>query len=164
MLWKHPVFSGVRPDRFRRATVKMVDYTATFNGTDDCVVVSGKVIADPTAHSVVLIDDRGQDDQYWSRSYAAYVSSDGTFQLKINQPAKVNGRYAILFCLNSGLVTGDGAHIDFENRGEIRKPYAFRNGTFQFDRARSRAVEHTWAVPTRSWRPGQWGDHAAGAF
>lgn len=127
MLWKHPIFSGTA----RR--VKLVDYKAVFNRAGDSVTISGKLIADQPAHSVVLMDDRGRpNDEYWVQSYAARIAPDGTFQIKIDKPAKVNGHYRIVLCFENGLVTGDGTHLAFGNRGEIRKSYSFRKGDFQF--------------------------------
>ena len=62
----------------------------------------------------------------------ARADSDGTFQIQVNNPARVDGHYRILFCFENGVVTGDGAHIGFKNRGDIRKAYSFRDGAFRF--------------------------------
>jgi hypothetical protein len=133
MLWKHPIFSGTAMDRVRLPSVKLVDYKPVFNRTNDTVTVSGRLIADQPAHSVVLIDDLGRPrDEYWVQSHAARIGLDGIFQIKIRKPAKVAGHYRILFCFENGLVTGDGAGVTFDNRGDIRKSYSFRDDDFQF--------------------------------
>jgi len=133
MLWKHPVFCGTAMGRVQPANVKLVDYKPRFNRTNDTVIISGKLVADQLAHSVVLIDDEGRpNDEYWSKSHTARISPDGIFQIKINKPAKVKGHFRILFCFENGLVTGDGTNITFGNRGDIRKFYNFRNDDFQF--------------------------------
>jgi hypothetical protein len=36
------------------------------------------------------------------------------------------------FCFDDGVVTGEGAGVVFMDRGEIKKPYRFRNGTIRF--------------------------------
>jgi WD40 repeat protein len=126
MLWKHPVFSGISKDRILQPVVKLVDYQPKFSPSDDRVTLSGKVIADLHAHSVVLIDDKGRsDDEYWFGSHAARIAPDGTFQITIDKPAKANGHYRLLFCFENGIVTGGDS-------GAIRKSYFFRDGNFQF--------------------------------
>jgi hypothetical protein len=133
MLWKHPIFSGTPRDSVRLPGVKLVDYKPAFNQTNDAVTISGKLIADQPAHSIVLIDDLGRpNDQYWVQSYTARIRHDGTFEIKFNHPAKVSGHYRILFCFENGLVTGDGPSVGFDNRGDIRKSYSFHNDNFQF--------------------------------
>lgn len=133
MLWMHPVFSGTAMGRAHLPSVRLTDYKPVFDQTNDAVTISGKLIADQPAHSVVLIDGQGRPrDQYWVQSHAVRISHDGTFQIKINKPAKVNGHYRILFCFDNGLVTGDGTNVTFDNRGDIRKSYNFSNGDFQF--------------------------------
>ena len=76
---------------------------------------------------MVLIDDRGQRSDYWSRSYASRLAADGNFQIKVPHPAKVDGQYRILFCFENGVVSGDGTNIGFANRGDVRKAYHFRD-------------------------------------
>ena len=133
MLWKHPLFSGIAMERARLPMLKLVNYKAEFNRTDETVTICGKLIADQPAHSVVLMDDQGRPkDDYWIPSHAARLGPDGIFQIKIIKPAKVSGHYRILFCFENGLVSGDGVGVTFVNRGEIRKSYSFRNDEFQF--------------------------------
>ncbi len=133
MLWKHPVFSGAAMDRFRPPSVKLVDYRAVFEEREDAISISGKLITDQPAHSVVLLDDLGRPkDLYWCHGYAARIGSDGLFQIKIPRPPRNAGQYRILFCFDNGLVTGDGANVRFVNRGEIRKSYSFVDNHFQF--------------------------------
>lgn len=133
MLWKHPIFSGTAKDRDVIAKVKLADYKPAYNSTNDTITISGKVETDQPAHSVVLIDDLGGRNEYWKQSHAARITPDGTFKMEINKPAKASGHYRILFCLDNGMVTGDGVHIRFVNRGDIKKSYQFHDGTFQFD-------------------------------
>lgn len=132
MLWKHPIFRGKAMDHFEPAEVKLADYKAVFKPDADTVTVSGRLIASQPAHSVVLIDDRGDHDEYWSRSYTARIAPDGTFQIKVNNPARVDGQYRILFCFESGVVSGNGKNIGPNDRGDIRKTYRFRDGRFEF--------------------------------
>lgn len=135
MLWKHPLFTGAPMPRFVPWEVKLTDYRASFDLAADAVTVSGKVITPQPAHSVVLIDDRGDknpDAEYWSRSYASRIAADGSFQIRLTQPARRDGQYRLLFCFENGIVSGNGKDIGFENRGDIRKTYRFIDGKFQF--------------------------------
>jgi len=133
MLWKHPIFSATNFGSFRPASLKVLDYKSAYDSTNDCVTLSGKVFSDPPAHTVVVLDDLGKpDNMYWSQSHAARIATDGAFKVAIRHPAKVDGHYHILFCLDNGAVTGDGQHVRFINRGDIKKPYRFRDGSFEF--------------------------------
>ena len=40
--------------------------------------------------------------------------------------------FRILFCFDNGIVTGDGAGVVYDDRGEIQKAYRFRNGSYRF--------------------------------
>lgn len=135
MLWKHPFFTGKGMEHFEPSEVKLADYKAVFDPGADSATVSGRLICKQPAHSVVLIDDRGDKSptaDYWSRSYASRLAPDGSFQIKVTDPARVDGEYRILFCFESGIVTGNGINIGPTTRGDIRKTYRFSNGQFHF--------------------------------
>jgi regulation of enolase protein 1 (concanavalin A-like superfamily) len=132
MLWKHPIFSGDTRNRFDLPKLRLVNYESVFDRTIDSVVIAGKLESDQSAHSVVLIDDRGQKDEYWFPSYVGRIGPGGRFRIIIHEPARTSGRYRILFCFDNGLVTGDGVRVMFDNQGYIRKSYRFLDGEFQF--------------------------------
>lgn len=139
MLWKHPFFTGKEMPSFAPWEMKLADYQAVFDPITETVTVSGKLISKQQAHSVVLIDNRGDKSpmaEYWSRSYAARLTPDGSFQIKVNDPAKVEGEYRILFCFDNGTVTGNGSNIGPTTRGDIRKKYSFRDGQFHCQESR----------------------------
>lgn len=131
MLWRHPIFSGNSMGDAKLPKIKLVDYKASFNQAEDMVTISGKLVSDQKAHSIVVIDDQGKE--YWNRSYVARIGEDGRFQIRINQPAKADGYHQIVFCFDNGIVTGDGNHLVFQSHWEIRKAYTWRNDAFQFD-------------------------------
>jgi hypothetical protein len=132
MLWKHPFFTGKAMASFEPWEMKLADYKAVFDPTADTVTVTGKLISKQSAHSVVLIDERGVPSDYWSRSYAARLAPGGSFQISINAPAKVESQYRILFCFDNGIVSGNGKNIGSTTHGEIRKTYRFYDGQFHF--------------------------------
>ena len=132
ILWKHPVFTGTAKDRQRQPRVKLVDYRATYSRASDRITLAGKLVADMHAHSVIVFDDLGQGDEYWCRSHAARIADDGTFKVAIDRPARASGHFRILFCFDNGIVTGDGAGVVFDDRGDIRKSYRYQNGSYRF--------------------------------
>jgi hypothetical protein len=90
-------------------------------------------VSDMLAHSVIVIDDLGNPgDEYWFRSHAARIARDGTFRVAIDRPARADGHFRILFCFDNGMVTGDGAGVVWNDRGEIKKSYRFRDGAYRF--------------------------------
>ena len=133
MLWKHPIFSGTTKDRQRQPTVKLVDFRPTYSRSSNRITLAGKLVSDMPAHSVVVLDDLGKpEDAYWYRSHVARIAADGTFRVAIDQPARADGHFRILFCFDNGAVTGDGAGVVFGDHGEIRKAYRFRDGSYRF--------------------------------
>jgi hypothetical protein len=132
MLWKHPLFAETNSDQWHKASLKLLDFKTAYNSTNDSVTLSGRLVSDQHAHSVVVIDEPKQvRSDYWHQSHAARIAPDGTFQVSIKHPAS-DGRLRILFCFDNGAVTGDGANVRFVDRGDIKKTYHFENGTFQF--------------------------------
>jgi hypothetical protein len=132
MLWKHPFFTGKATAGGELSEVKLADYKAAFDAGADTVTVSGKLVGKQPAHSVVLIDDRGEKSEYWSRSYAARLAPDGSFEIKVQHPARVDGKFCIRFCFESGLVSGNGTNIGPTTYGDVVKAYRFSEEQFQF--------------------------------
>jgi hypothetical protein len=103
MLWKHRVFTGVTTNAFALPRVKLEDYKAAFDRASKTITVSGKLVTDQPAHSVVLIDDQGKpNDEYWRQSHAVRIDPSGGFRIPIARPPHVSGHYQILFCFDNG--------------------------------------------------------------
>ncbi|HEV2692063.1 MAG TPA: hypothetical protein VG347_04135 [Verrucomicrobiae bacterium] len=129
MLWKHPVFSGTDRDRVIQPSVKLSDYHARYSQTDDVITLTGKLISDQPAHTVVVTEDPGQhEDDHWFRSHAARLARDGTFTVKFDHPPKSDVHYHIRFCFQNGFTTGDGT-----DTGSIQKSQIYKDGNFEFD-------------------------------
>jgi len=132
-LWKHPVFSGTTKDRQRQPSVKLLDYKASYSRASNRVTLAGKLVSDMPAHSVIVLDDLGNSaDVYWYKSHVGRIAPDGTFVVAVDHPAQADGHFRFVFCFDNGIVTGDGAGVDFNDRGEIPKRYRFRDGTYRF--------------------------------
>lgn len=133
MLWKHPVFSGTNQSLRAFSTAKLKAYRATYDAASDYIAISGKLVSDESAHSVIVLDDQGKpEDEYWRRGYTARIAADGSFLIKIPKPPKTKGHYHIVFCFDNGVVSGDGKHVRFVDRGDIRKSYQYANHGFNF--------------------------------
>lgn len=133
-LWKHPIFSGVRMETGKLPSVKLVDYRANYTRTNDRVTLTGKLVADQPAHSVVVIENLGaRKDEHWFRNHSARIDTNGNFQVTFDHPPKRGGEYRIRFCFDNGIVTGDGTKVAFSDPGEIRKGFGFKDGKFEFD-------------------------------
>jgi hypothetical protein len=133
ILWKHPVFSGTTNDRQRQPNIKLVNYRPAYSRSSNRITLAGKLVSDMPAHSVIVIDDVGNPgDEYWYQSHVARLARDGTFRVAINHPAQADGRFRMLFCFDNGIVTGDGAGVVADDRGEINKSYRFRDGSYHF--------------------------------
>ena len=57
MLWKHPLFSGTTKDRSVVPPVRLDAYRAVFNKSKRKVTLTGKLVSNQPAHSVVILDD-----------------------------------------------------------------------------------------------------------
>ena len=105
--------------RYRQPSVKLVDYKPAYSRVSNRNTLAGKLVSDMPAHSVVVIDDLGQSDEYWFRGHAGRIAADGTFPRRRRPPRAANGHFRILFCFDNGMVTGDGAGVVWNDRGEI---------------------------------------------
>jgi hypothetical protein len=133
MLWKHPVFSGSTRERQGQPSVKLVDYKPVYDRPSDRITLAGKLVADMPAHSVVVLDDLGKpEDDYWYRSHVGRIGPDGGFRVVVDNPARASGHFRMVFCFENGMVTGDGAGVVYDDHGEIRKSYRFRDGSYLF--------------------------------
>jgi hypothetical protein len=135
MLWKHPVFSGVATGRQRQPDVKLVDYQPSFSRATDRITLAGRVVSDVPVHTVVALDDLGLPrEEYWRRGRVARVGADGAFKIVVNHPVKTRdkGRFAVLFCFENGMVSGNGIDVEFGRDGAIVKTYRFEDGSCQF--------------------------------
>jgi hypothetical protein len=131
MLWKHPIFLGTSRDRDVLPSVRLADYRGVFNKSKRKVTLTGKLVANVPAHSVVVLDDVEQKQgSYASRSYVGRIKADGTFSVTIDEPVPSDGLYRIFFCFENGAATGDG--MGHGDQSAIVKPYRFVRGGLQF--------------------------------
>jgi hypothetical protein len=86
---KHPVFSGTTKDRQRQPTVKLLDYRPACSRASNRITLTGRLVSDMPAHSVVVVDDLGNPgDQYWYRSHVGRIARDDTFRVIVDHPRR----------------------------------------------------------------------------
>jgi hypothetical protein len=132
MLWKHFVFSGTTKDRGALPSVEVKGYRARRDQSGGEIVVSGTLVSNGTAHSVVLVDEsppRQQD--YWARAYAARIDQEGRFEVRVREPSGAAGAFRLMFCFENGAITGDGKTR--EPSGAFAKRYVVLNGGYRFE-------------------------------
>ncbi len=110
-----------------------MNWKPIYTKSADRITISGKLVADMPAHSVIVLDDLGQpDDEYWYRSHVARIGADGGFRVTIDKPARASGHFRISFCFENGMITGDGVGVEEGDSGQIRKSYRYGNGGYRF--------------------------------
>ena len=131
MLWKHPLFSGTTKDRDVTPTLKFDDFNVTYDKESDRLVVSGKVLSNYAAHSVVVANEsEATRSDYWRRCFVGRVAEDASFTVAIDELDNTNGQLRIVCCFNNGAIIGQA-----EGRGlstGFLKKYRFSDGEFVF--------------------------------
>ncbi len=131
MLWKHPLFAGDFKQVNQIPEVTITDFQTSYNDSLDVLQVSGKLLSDFRAHSVVVANEAADDiSGYWRKTYSARLSEDGSFICDITGPSKVSGNLFIAFCFNNGAISGTTGNFGL-NKGFV-KSYIFENNDFKF--------------------------------
>jgi len=132
MLWKHFVFSGTVEDRGVLPSVELKGYRARYDRPSDEIIVSGSLVSNGKAHSVVLVDEAPPRQQnYWRKAYAARIGGGGEFEVRVREPSPAAGVFRFLFCFENGALTGDGRTPSLKN--VFAKKYAPVDGGYRFE-------------------------------
>lgn len=129
LLWKHPLFSGTTKDRDITPTLELDEFQVTHDKESAQFVVSGKVISDRSAHSIVIGNEsKATRSGYWMKTFAGRVAADGSFRVVIDELDHTDGQLRVVCCFNNGAIigkaTGGGLSTGFV------KQYRFGNGEF----------------------------------
>lgn len=131
MLWKHPLFSGSTRDRDETPTLKLEEFTVTHVKDSEQIVVSGKIVSDHPAHSIVVANESATTRSgYWLKCFVGRVNENGSFKVKVDELDQADGQLRIACCFNNGSVIGKA-----EGRGlstGFVKRYTFSSGEFTF--------------------------------
>jgi hypothetical protein len=132
MLWKHFVFSGTAEHRDVLPSVRVQGYRARYDRAAGTIEVTGQLVSDGKAHSVVLADDAApHQEDYWRKAYVARLDGDGRFTVHVREPSRSKGTFRLLFCFENGALTGDGKHAELEHAFAAR--YEFTGRDYRFE-------------------------------
>ena len=106
----------------------LLDYRATFSRPSNRITLTGKLVADIPAHSVIVIDDQGQSDEYWNVGYAARIAKDGTFRLSIDHPVRADGHLRAFSASTTELSAVTARGSSGTTVAKSRKVIAFATG------------------------------------
>lgn len=145
MLWKHPLFSGTTKDRELTPKLRFENFHVTYDKDQAKMIVSGKLVSDIGAHTIVVANDSDATrSDYWRKCFAEKIAEDGTFQVTIDELDKTNGQLRIVCCFDNGAVVGRNEGLGLQSG--FAKQYRFSDGGFTF--------EEGWAVPKAGRRQG----------
>jgi hypothetical protein len=132
MLWKHPLFSGTTKDRDATPTLRFDDFQVTYDKKSDRLIVSGKVVSDYRAHSIVVANEsKATRSDYWMKCFADRVAADGSFQVAIDELDHTDGQLRIVCCFDNGAVVGRAPGLGLQT-GFV-KQYRFEDGDFALE-------------------------------
>ncbi|HEY8503593.1 MAG TPA: hypothetical protein VIL46_03365, partial [Gemmataceae bacterium] len=113
-------------------SVEVRDYRARHDRARGEIVVSGRLVSNGKAHSVVLTDDAppNQED-YWRKAYVVRPGADGRFEVRVREPSGPSGTFRLMFCFENGAITGDGKTRELKSA--FAKKYQFAGGAYRFE-------------------------------
>ena len=123
ILWKHPLFTGIKDRRYAMPAVKWQDLEVVNNRKKRVAHLTGRVTSNIPAHSVVVYDTApAVRTQYFQKPYVVRVEDDGTFDIMISEPVSVQatGVLKVLACCENGTMTGDGKRRGISSAHEIK--------------------------------------------
>lgn len=131
MLWKHPLFSGTTKDRNVTPKLDFEDFQVSYDKANEQLLISGKVVSNHSAHSVVVANEsEATRSDYWRKCFVGRVSDEGEFELAIDELDRTDGVLRIVCCFDNGAIIG-------KTRGRglsagFVKQYRYSNGQFKF--------------------------------
>lgn len=130
LIWKQPQMTGRFDPNPTMPKVDVRNFRAVFNARDQRFQLTGRLVSDVRAHSIVAIDipDEGPGD-YWKKGYLARLNGDGEFELHVDELLPSSGVIKAVFCFENGIFTGNGAGAGFRHAAEI--PYEFSGGRYR---------------------------------
>jgi hypothetical protein len=139
MLWKHPLFSSQSGQQAQPAKAELLDSRAICNKEDGSVEVTGRVESTVPAHSVVIAEESSNPRaDYWTQTFVAGVSKDGSFKVDVKNLEKRDGCLRIKFCCRNGAVVGESRGRGFS--GGFALPYRYQDGAIAFKREQINAA------------------------
>lgn len=129
MVWKHPIFSGVDTDREIQPKLEFANVKVKHDPDGKRLLVSGEVVSDYAAHSVVIADEHGPTGGYWTKCYVGRVNEAGEFEVSVDELESESGNLRIVCCFNNGAIVGRDEGLGL-NSGFLKR-YTFANGSYE---------------------------------
>jgi hypothetical protein len=132
ILTTHPAFQGVadNPGPLPKINVQNMTYRA--DRKKNAFVVSGRLFSNKrAAYALVGDESDARPGEYWTKTYAGKVSSNGEFEVVVSEPSESNGTLKLWFVFEGGTQTGNG-----KSRGRdsgIPKAYTYRRKQWKFN-------------------------------
>ena len=128
----HPAFRGMREHLAHIPTLVVHDLKYTPATRKKAITVSGRVVS-PRRAVYALVADEAEDlpGEYWTKTYAAKVGDDGTFEVTVTEPSQAGGTLRTWFVFDNGTQTGDG-----KNRGRgsgVARKYVHASGKWRVE-------------------------------
>jgi hypothetical protein len=127
LLSNHSAFRGERDERKPLPKVDVQNLKYAVDRRKRAFVVTGRVLgADRPVYALVGDESDARPGEYWTKTYVGKVSTEGTFEVIVTEPAESGGTLKTWFAFAGGAQTGDGKS---RGRGSgIAKPYTFSRG------------------------------------
>ena len=130
LIWKQPQMTGRFEPKPKLPRITVRDFQARYDRRKKHFVLSGRLVSDVGAHSVVAIDiPKKGPGEYWKKGFAARLSEEGGFELVVHELLPSSGVMKVVFCFDNGIFTGTGEGSGFRHAAEI--PYEFDKGTYR---------------------------------
>jgi hypothetical protein len=128
----HPAFRGTVDSRKPLPKVDVENLKYAVNRQNNSFAITGRIRSQPhPVYALVADESDARPGEYWTKTYVGKISSDGSFEVMVSEPAESSGTLKTWFAFEGGTQTGDG-----KQRGRdsgIAKPYTYarRMWTFQ---------------------------------
>lgn len=132
ILWKHPLFSGSYENINSTPSISLTDFHSSYNDDTKTIQVSGKLLSEIPAHSVIITNNSENDkSEYWRKSFVGDINDDGSFTCNVEELEPSSGHLIISFCFDNGAVSGVTGKFGVSNG--IQKEYTYIDGNYQFN-------------------------------
>jgi hypothetical protein len=132
ILSRHPAFRGVPDTRGALPKLEVADMRFSANTRRDELLVRGRVVSPERAvYAMVADESESRPGEYWTKTYVGEVEEDGSFVVKVTEPAQASGALRIWFVFEDGDHTGDGKRRS--RPSGVEKKYRWDGRTWRFE-------------------------------
>ncbi|MCA9061392.1 MAG: hypothetical protein KDA85_22915, partial [Planctomycetaceae bacterium] len=127
----HPAFNGVADSRKGLPKVQVDNLRYSTEPAKRQITVKGR-LRSPAAARYALVTDQSDASpgEYWIRTYAGKIQTDGSFEVVLTEPADAGGTLRTWFVFENGALTGNGKSQGIESG--IPQVYTFGRRGWEF--------------------------------